>query len=318
MAKRNGCAYLESSPAAHKARLHAVVACVNVLRDYQDFLARVDSEIESDGRCCAPREALADRAYEAETAMRVLTRHGLDAMNELRDTGRLGRDANAWLKSHDDHKELDLAEALKACQEDARQVSDGIDLSFLEAGPAVLAERGLAAVVRRGRIELSGRSVDGGLRKVTIQFEPSHGSIARISTSHFFASDRGAARWATAIPVYSPETCHHRELVLGKAKAPFVDAYAGVLSGMAAANQIMYRHARNIEEFGRGGLRGQDPVTAIVGAIICVIGIVLIVVGAATGNMGLVGFGIVVVIGGVCVAVGLCTLVVALLIAVAA
>lgn len=297
--------------ADHMARLRAVLSCVGVLRDYQSFLDGVDRDIGQDRTCHIAPDMLAERAYEAEAAMRVLSRHGLDAMNELRDTGYLAR-VGEWARSIDG-QELDFGEALRLCRE-LETEEPGIDLSCLEILPDLVRQRRLKAVSRRGRIRLTGKGMQGEEREVAIEMSPQNGSLGRIGRSEFFGARGASGPFATSIPVYSPETCHHRELVLGRHRTPIVDAYASVLSGMASANQIMYRHARQIEVFGRGGIRGNDLVMAIIGAVVAIVGIVLITIGAATDTPGLVGFGIVMVIGGVCVAVGICSLIAGILI----
>lgn len=303
------------SAAYRMGRVHAVLACVDVLRDYQSFLDAVDRELEHDRACQFSPDLLAERADEAEAAMRVLTRHGLDSMNELRDTGRLAQ-VGEWVKSIDGNP-LDFDEALRLCRELATR-EPGLDVSCLDVLPDLVRQRGLKAVSRRGRVRLAGRGIQGEEREVAIEMSPRNGSLGRIGRREFFGARGAAGPFATSIPVYSPETCHHRELLLGRHKVSIVDAYASVLSGMASANQIMYRHARQVKAFGRGGIRGNDLVTAIVGAVIVIVGIVLVAVGAAIDNPGLIGFGIVTIIGGICVAAGLCTLVVGLLIPVGA
>lgn len=315
MKNHQACESLRRSASYRMGRLHTALSCVDVLRDYQAFLDGVDRALDQDPSCHIAPDMLAERAYEAEAAMRVLSRHGLDAMNELRDTGRLAR-VGEWVKSIDG-KQLDFEEALRLCRE-LESDGSGIDLSCLDVLPGLVRQRGLKATARRGRIRLTGRGIQGEEREVAIEMSPHNGSLGRIGRGEFFGARGASGPFATSIPVYSPETCHHRELALDRHRASIVDAYASVLSGMASANQIMYRHARQVEAFGRGGIRGNDPITAIVGAVIVVVGIVLVVVGAAVDSPALIGFGIVTILGGVCIAAGLCSLVVGLLIPVAA
>lgn len=315
MKSQRGCESTGRSASYRMGRLQAALSCVDVLRDYQSFLDGVDRERERNPACHVAPDLLAERAFEAEAAMRVLSSHGLDAMNELRDSGGLAR-VGAWVKSVDG-KQLDFDEALRLCRE-LQADGSGIDLSCLDVLPDLARQRGLKMVSRRGRIRLSGRGLQGEEREIAIEMSPRHGSLGRIGRAAFFGARGASGPFATAIPVYSPETCHYREVVLDRRRTSIVDAYAAVLSGMASANQIMYRHARQVEAFGRGGLRGNDPISAIVGAVIAVIGIVLVVVGAAVDSPALIGFGIVTILGGVCIAAGLCSLVVAVLIPVAA
>lgn len=315
MKNRHACESMGRSASYRMGRLQTVLSCVDVLRDYQSFLAAVDRDLDQDPSCHIAPDMLADRAYKAEAAMRVLSRHGLDAMNELRDTGRLAR-VGEWARSIDG-QQLDFDEALRLCRE-LDTDSAGIDLSCLDVLPDLARQRGLKAIAKRGRIRLTGRGIQGEEREIAIEMSPHNGSMGRIGRGEFFGARGAAGPFATSIPVYSPDTCHHRERVLDRHRASIVDAYASVLSGMASANQIMYRHARQVEAFGRGGIRGNDPVTAIVGAVIVVVGIVLVAVGAAVDSPALIGFGIITILGGVCIAAGLCTLVVGLLIPVAA
>jgi hypothetical protein len=82
-----------------------------------------------------------------------------------------------------------------------------------------------------------------------------------------------------------------------------LDAYAAAVAGLAASKASLYQHARRVDELGHRGMRGNDPVTAILIAI-AVVGVALIIIGAATGNSYIVAFGVLLVVGAALVAFG--------------
>src|SRR5687768_10059172 len=202
MRESKGCLALDSSPTAQRVRLQASLACVAVLRSYRTLVAKVDSEVAKDPSCHPPAEAFTERAREAELAMRVLVRHGLEALNEARDTGTLEQTIRGWAGDSKDGDELGIRDVLRS----AGKSIEGIDQEFWDEALGGMDEADLHAFAKRGRIRFSAKGFDGRKHEILMDFAPRTGSMARVSVSEFFGVDRGISQYATAVPVYSPET----------------------------------------------------------------------------------------------------------------
>jgi hypothetical protein len=295
-----GCADVLRDAQADANRLAVVDSSFKQLHAYRSLLQSVE-QMNQDERDTCPglADAVTDRAYDAEASARLLFAHGLQTTNELRDTGELYRS----LKSLADGDSEALAARLEEQVERAGEKhGDGIADVLREAASLVRKNK-LSLRLSDQRVVLERPDLSGGTEEVGIALERQAGQLGRMSVERFFSPD---AAHATIWPgrLYVPIDCHHRPLAVGRRPETLVDAYSGIVTGMASAKGALYQHARRTEEIGHRGMRGEDPITAAVLIAIAVVGVGLIIYGAVTGNGGLIAFGAILVIGAALVAFG--------------
>jgi hypothetical protein len=251
-------------PRAEGARRAAVASDgIRQLVDYRAYLAAVESEPERD--CPGLRAQLAERAFAAEGSFRVVLAEGLKSLNDLRDSGMLHAALSEFARTLKGD-EQNLSQMFRATREELQRGPLAL--------PGELSDEALGEVERRliglgydsERDALIVRRVglaDGKPEQMHVPLSPRTGEMGRIDLDQFFgAGDPFSIRGEVIIA--PPSDCHQRVTIdVETANPRVIDAYAGVLGGMATAREAMYRHARKVSRYGHGtGLRGDDPVTA--------------------------------------------------------
>ncbi|MCB2376964.1 hypothetical protein LGH70_05190 [Hymenobacter sp. BT635] len=297
--------------AAHAERqLADALHTVAVFRDYHKLLERFQ-QLDPADRANCPDLAVAatDRAFDVELKGRVMIKHGLDALNSLRDGGQLYQEVEKAAKvlAQGDIRALLEKEGDRAREKYGPAAAD----LFTEALTA-LEKLDMTFSVQDEHMLIHRKSVDGASEQVSVATTRQAGQLGRVSAGEFFGGWDGKS-FITPGRLYTPRDCHHRpELVTIKDRLP-VDIYAGAVSGLAMTKNLLYQHARRVSELGPRGLRGEDPVTAILVGI-ALVGLAIAIYGVATGNGFLVVFGAILIVGSALVAFGGYTLVLALLV----
>jgi len=306
------CFELAADPSALKERLRAALGSYAGLEAYRSLLERADTQRPDISACTGLQRLLADRAYDAETNMRRLVKYGLDTLNELRDTGQLP----TLLNEFQDLGSAGLLERkLSQAKDLVTKAYPGVPTSYLDEAFKFVKQQEVRIHTKDENIVFSMKAPDGSNPHVAISPGGMPGAPARVDVADFFGA-RPDAIIGSGSSVFAPNNCHHRHLIeIGATRVPLVDLYGGTLAGFSTANQMMYQHARKVDEVGHGVLHGRCPVT-IIAAVIVAVGVVLVVVGAVAAaegqswGWGLIGLGLVVIAGGICVGVGACSFIV--------
>jgi hypothetical protein len=204
------------------------------------YLSRLDALRDAAGDI--GREALADRAANAELDMRVVLDSGLQALNELQDLGLIDHSLHAAIKDPDAFNKIKLTEALGQ-----------IGAAFKERIPSGrwdwLATAGRLIADVELRVEVHGSHLHGIVthsgQSTVIPLVPGGRPRARVSSSAFFSA--GTDR------IYTPASAIF--VTTDAAPSPRV-AYDTAVGGMAFAREWVYRHARNASELGAPARRG--------------------------------------------------------------
>lgn len=296
------CQELLHDPRALERRAHSALDAFARLHEYRDLLRDVDALNDDErGRCPGLSDALPDRAYDAEAAGRVLIAHGLQTLNELRDSGQLYDTMRAFAAETERADVDELASRLEKHIDESRASDGDGAASLLHEAAAHVRAANLTVSCSRQRIVLNRPGVAAEQEEVMIALERRPGQRGRVSVDEFFSPTDVEGR---VLPgrVYAPRDCHHRPIRV-RPVGVAVDAYAGALAGLAATKASLYQHARRADELDHRSVRGNDPLTAILTGI-AIVGVALIIYGAATGNGYLLAFGVVLVIGAALVAFG--------------
>jgi hypothetical protein len=203
------------------------------------------------------REALADRAANAELHMRVVLHAGLEALNELQDLGLIDHSLNTAMKDPDAFNKIKLTDALEQ-----------IGATFKERIPTgrwdwLATARHLVADVEL-RVEVHGSHLRGVVthsgQSTVLPLVPGGRPRARVSTSAFFSA--GSDR------IYTPASA----IFMTKDAVPSPKvAYDTAVGGMAFAREWVYRHARNASELGVPARSGAGPVLVVIGIVLIVV-----------------------------------------------
>lgn len=216
------------------------------------YLSRLDAL-----RAAGPdlgREALAERAAEAELHMRVVLSAGMDALNELHDLGLLDHALRPTDKDLDAFNEVKLTEAVGQIAEAFRERMPAQRWDWLETASRLV--EGVEV-----RVEADGEGMRGTVthsgRSTVVRLAPGT-PAARVDTRAFFSA--GLDR------VYVPTSAIFAST--DESPAP-VTAYDAAVGAMAFTREWVYRHARDAAELG--------PPVRTGGAVAVVLVIVLIV-----------------------------------------
>jgi hypothetical protein len=314
MAKKDTptCRDLLHDEAQLERRVETALESFTKLRAYGDLLDGVETmEAEEHDRCPGLADALTDQAYEAEAAGRVLIAAGVQTANELRDSGHLYEAVQALAGELKVADSDELASWLEREHDEIRDRYGEVAGNAIQEAADRVRQAKLAITSSDQRLVLTRPAAQRKLEEVALAFGPQPGQRGRVSVADFFSPDPAVARvWPGRL--YLPPDCHHRPVRVRAEDIGVVDAYAGVLAGLAATKGSLYQHARRVDEVGHRGMRGNDPVSAILIGI-AVVGAVVAIVGAATGNTGLIAFGVLLIVGAALVAFGGWTLIIGVL-----
>ena len=255
-------------PAAEGERRAAVASAgIRHLVDYRAYLAALEDGGEVG--CPGLRGQLAERAFAAEAGLRVLLAEGLKSLNDLRDSGMLHAGLSELAHTLEGG-DKDLSRLFREAREELEQGPLALPVELSDEA-VTMVERGLiglgydsetdALVVRRVGL------ADGGPEEIHVPLAPRAGEIGRIDLDQFFGA--GGRFGVQAELIFAPPSDCHQRATLEVETPRVVDAYAGILGGMAAAREAMYRHARKVSRYGHGtALRGEDPVSAAITAAV--------------------------------------------------
>jgi hypothetical protein len=228
---------------------------------------------------------LADRAYEAEHACRVILAESLDAINDLRDGGTLYPLCADAAKRLGSLTPEDISVQLRQAQKQAGSTHPAFAEAFA-LGSALVTDLGLSSSVNDDDTITVTRKPIGSKKaaSISISLHPKPGQSARVSSEQLFATGV-----MNTVRLLTPIDCHHNPLhaSLDRVDSPTSDLYTAALGGIASAMALFYEHARRIDELGPQALLAADPGT--IGIIIIVVLIIIVLVAAA----GLIIYGLV-------------------------
>lgn len=291
-------------PPEERSRRIAVAAdALTRLDDYRQYLKSLEDG--DDATCKGLATQLADRAFEAEAAFRILLCEGLRSVNDLRDSSVLHPALGDLARTLGQDGEKGIDEIVRRGKQAVETSFPGTPTKYFDEAAEMFRRRKLRvdhdgendALVLTGPHPVTGQSIDARVR-----LTPRAGDLGRVSVGDFFGGRSGVGIHANVPTLVVPD-CHQRpELVQGLANVETIDAYSALVGGMAAGRESMYRHARKVERYGhtKRAIRGNDPVTVIVGIIIAV-GVALVIYGLASGDYGVAAFGGVLILGGILV-----------------
>jgi hypothetical protein len=247
-------------PANERTRRTAVASStVSALAGYQAYLSGV--ETAANGMAgCGLHAQLAERAFEAESQLRMLIAEGLNSVNDLRDSGMLQLGLES-LATAIENGEPDFRIMV---EESAKQAQHLLNLPEAFTGKVLklIDHRGITVRCDKGSQELvvRARGVENESEETRVRIKPRSGDIGRISLENFFGGEGGAFSIAPEPSGGEAADCHGRVGQMQRPKS--IDAYSGMLGNLASAREAMYRHARKVMQYGHGStLRTQDPLT---------------------------------------------------------
>jgi hypothetical protein len=224
---------------------------------------------------------MTERAYEAEQGYRVLLDLGVRWMNELSDSGIF----SSWLsRSPLKDRALSSTEFKRAAAGAKNFFSERLsseDVSVFDE---------IVQCLEMHKVQMSSRASDdyaidfhdaGGVpRQLTFHLQPRSGDAGRISPESFFSST-GALPLSQTSGIYDINDCHRSTTRRQTAPATSVSLYGTVLGALGTGRELMYRHAREIEELGPAHLRGAGPAAVVIGIVLIAAAILAAVAGVA-------------------------------------
>jgi hypothetical protein len=307
--KPSPCTELLGDPARAERRVADAFDAVAEFTAYRKLLWGV-AQLSPEARAACPGlgATIADRAFDAEVSGRVLIKHALDSLNELRDGGGLYETLGTVAQGLSAEGTSSVIEKLRR---DAASGGDHLGeqaAGLLDEAAKAIEAIGLGFSSQKGALLVHRKNGPQGEDQFRLATTRQLGQAGRVSSAEFFGGRNGA--FATSPALYAPKDCHHSPLRIKDAVAD-VDFYAAAVGGLATSKALLYQHARRVSELGPRGLRGEDPVTAILIAI-AVVGAALVVIGIATNNPALAVFGAILIVGAALVAFGGFTLILAI------
>ena len=253
-------------------RLRLACACAANLRSYRANFHELERYPNIQSR-------MVERAYDAERNYRILLDLGVRWMNELSDSGALsdwlGRGPGKGLTA----SSAEFGHAIASAKSFLAQklAAEHVTL-FDEVAQTFQAHK--VQVSSRGNDEYEVRFQDatGEAAQLTFHVLPQPGDPGRISSQNFF-SNAGAVSVSQVQGIYGGNDCHRAIAQLQAAPLRSVSLYGTVLGALATGRELIYRQAREIEEFGPAQVRGAGPAAVVIGAILIVVAILAAVAG---------------------------------------
>jgi hypothetical protein len=310
-------------------RLDVASGAAAHMKDFQRMLDSIAGGKAPE--CRNMREQAAEMAFDAERQTRVMGRLGLDAMNELRDSGMLEQALTRAAKevSRTHGKEV-LPAAIKRAKKALAEQAPGMDTTFLDEAARLLERHEVSVRSERQGLRVELAMGDGTKMSYRIDPVSRPGSVGRVGSRELFAVDQTTLK--APVATFRPEDCHHRNQVVAQAhEAMAIDHYGLFVGAQKNASELIYAYARQVSEIGAGYLSGRDPVTAVLVAL-AIVAAALVIAGATieigcaaaawSGDVCDYGFWMVlggIVLGGIaCVTAGACTAVAGVLAGIAA
>jgi hypothetical protein len=291
-------------------RLTEALAVISDFKDYRKLLADVQAMSSEDRASCPGlAAAVTDRAFNVESRGRVLIGQALDSVNSLRDQGSFYENVARLAHQLTNNGAQEFLEQLRDEAKTANEKFGDAAADLLNEAANATEALGLHFSSQRGSLLVRRKQGPQGEDQIPIATTRQLGQAGRVSSAAFFGG-QDRLGFVTFPTLYAPIDCHHRPIIVKADTVAALDAYAATVGGLAVTKGLLYQHARRTAELGPRGMRGEDPVTAILIAI-AVVGAGLVVYGIATGNYGLAAFGAVLIIGAAFVAFGGYTLILA-------
>lgn len=295
-----------------KFRASAVLACGLRLKHYSDILQATRGELGKKTAVSGLAVQLPDLAYNAEKYARILAKVGLDTLNDLRDSGYLESTVSSLVSK------LQQEGRHNSKQQGRNWITATIEeLERARADPSIASMSGVSILfdeverlIRDWQLHLSadGRDLivnfvapDRGRHRLIIHPDRRAGSQGRVSTTTFFAPPKlnklSVAAWVTPIGISTrlfesrPKPSRATEAASADHE---IDLYAAVVRQLAALREMVYHHARTIEEMGPSAYAGNS----VLAGIAVVVGLACVAIGIYTGEEILtgIGFGILLVL----------------------
>jgi hypothetical protein len=248
-------------PDQRNRRASIATSTVRALADYRTYLSALEQSGDGAAGCRGLRGQLVDRAFEAESHVRVLLAEGVSALNELRDSGMLYSSLRMFAEEIGDGQ-IDLA---KSAREAVHQVQKSLDLPAAFTDEVLRMMEQHAIRVRYDKksecLVVRTKDVADAAGEARIRIAPRAGDIGRIDLEKFFGPS-GSVSMRPAPGVMGSDDCHQPK---GHPRPPqSIDAYSAMLGSFAAAREAIYGHARKASRYGHGtALRAKDPVVAV-------------------------------------------------------
>jgi hypothetical protein len=219
-----------------------------------------------------PREALAERAAEAELHSRVVLSAGLEALNELHDLGLL--DDAPTPTTIEAFNQTKLSDAVREMAEVLGERMPAERWDWLETASQLVEDVELRVQKRDGCLWAT---VSHSGHSTVVHLNPKDPGT-RVSQDAFFSA--GLDR------VYVPTSAIFSSTA--DQQAP-VAGYDAVVGGMAFAREWIYRHARNAAELGPPARSGGGPALVVVVYVLVIAAAVVAVAGAVVEVVCLAG-----------------------------
>lgn len=236
-------------------------------------------------KCQRLGRVLADRAYEAEKNARILISIGIDSLNQLADTGVLYqgiREASRDVASNRDR----VQGALKKLRRVLKASVETLDTGFIVEVEKLLQHRRVVIQHHDESLEVSVLTRDGESRQFAIVSKPPNsGRLGRVNGQEFFNGSKNGSITSQA-PIIGLDDCHHKDQRVRNRLSRHLDPYNSLIGNLALAKEMMYNHARRVDELGITafqGNTGDDQCNALIVALVCV---VALVIAAAVGILG--------------------------------
>ncbi len=302
---RKGC--LAPDPYVASERLRVVSLCYSrVNRYWQRFREAIETPEESGHECPNLASQLADEAFDAERHLRVTLKVGLDSLNELMDSEGLEDAVLSLARLGGGQCDTDGLVAMLYNSKAAviGQFPD-LDTAFLDEAVRIVTEHRIAVQGSNNTLTVRFTGDDKRSYEITAETKSRPGQLGRISTRDFFAASP-QRRVTTPIPLAFPEDCHHKpddSFTVSTRDERIFDAYASLVAASAFGRELMYGHARQLDELGLIAFRGSDFGIAeiVIIIILLVTAIILIIAGIATNDGNLVGTGAIILGAFLCV-----------------
>ncbi|MGB8319199.1 MAG: hypothetical protein WCE54_13785, partial [Ignavibacteriaceae bacterium] len=283
--------------------LVASATAFSKLNQYKKLLNDIQKLDKKDSNQCPEiSNAVTDYAFNAEANSRLLIKNALDSINDLRDSGALYQIVDDAGKELSKMKSIEILNRLETEGKKAKEQFGSETAEIFSEAVKSLKSLDIKLSAKEGKIIVNKKIVGDQSAKVELSTKRQPGQMGRISSDEFF-SGKGGRIFVSPGQLYLPPDCHHKPPSIKESDRIPADIYAGTVSGLAMTKGLFYQHARRVMELGPRGLRGEDPVTAILIAI-AVIGAALVIYGIATGDGFITAFGAVLIAGAALVAFG--------------
>lgn len=261
---------LIADPRTIEDRFRLASECTAALRRYRDNFHELERRPQIDAR-------MTERAYEAERNLRILLKTSLDSINEIWDSGEARSMLRLSSKTGTDLGR-ELSAGLPAAKRFLAERYPGLDISPLdEISPLLERYKIQSTSGRNDEFTVEFQDGNGQPQKQTFHVEPAAGDGGRVSSEAFFSPGYGPS--FGRVSLYDQGNCHSASWSSALAAPSSQAVYGALVGSMGVAREMMYTHAREVEEYGPAYVRGAGPVAVVVGIIIAAIAIY----GIATG-----------------------------------